>query len=204
MRPAGLETGRKQGFPSGGAVSTNMLGPQGLLPSSAPPLLVTLAGEGLVPPTLPHPRWQNARPHPAWKHLPPESSLCSDLHALPGPRGTSLSTLDLTVHTGCVTPLEIPHAPTPRSVLLLPGPSPLPVCRPLAPGQIPTGLESQAGRGEAAEAGGLCGRAGRGSSDGEGQATITGDENFYMVIMASGFEKNGDTLGEILNSLEMK
>ena len=40
--------------------------------------------------------------------------------------------------------------------------------------------------------------------DGEGQATITGDENFYMVIMASGFEKNGDTLGEILNSLEMK
>ena len=41
-------------------------------------------------------------------------------------------------------------------------------------------------------------------SDGEGQATITGDENFYMVIMASGFEKNGDTLGEILNSLEMK
>lgn len=41
-------------------------------------------------------------------------------------------------------------------------------------------------------------------SDSEGQATITGDENFYMVIMASGFEKNGDTLGEILNSLEMK
>lgn len=103
-------------------------------------------------------------------HLPPESSLCSDLHALPGPRGTSLSTLDLTVHTGCVTPLEIPHAPTPRSVLLLPGPSPLPVCRPLAPGQIPTGLESQAGLGEAAEACGLCGRAGRGSSDDAGQA----------------------------------
>ena len=40
--------------------------------------------------------------------------------------------------------------------------------------------------------------------EGEGQATITGDEDFYILIMASGFEENGDTLGEILNSLEMK
>lgn len=157
-------------------MSTSRLSPQGPLPSSAHPFLVThwpgrawhrlLASSPLAfapPPPLPClPSWTHL------PHLPPESSLCCDLCALAGPWGTSLSTLDLTVHTGRVTPLEIPHAPC--SVLLLPGPSPLPVCRPLAPGQIPTGLESQAGLREAAEACGLCGRAGRGSSGDAGQA----------------------------------
>lgn len=41
-------------------------------------------------------------------------------------------------------------------------------------------------------------------NNGIGQATITGDEDFYMMITASGFVSNADTLGEILDSLEMK
>lgn len=39
---------------------------------------------------------------------------------------------------------------------------------------------------------------------GKSQALITGDEDFYMLIIGMGFDKNADTLGEILESLEMK
>ena len=41
-------------------------------------------------------------------------------------------------------------------------------------------------------------------NNGVSHATITGDEDFYMMIIASGFVRNADTLGEILDSLEMK
>lgn len=41
-------------------------------------------------------------------------------------------------------------------------------------------------------------------NNGISQAMITGDEDFYMLIIASGFVRNAETLGEILNSLEMK
>ena len=41
-------------------------------------------------------------------------------------------------------------------------------------------------------------------NNGISQAMITGDEDFYMMIIASGFVSNGETLGEILDSLEMK
>ena len=34
--------------------------------------------------------------------------------------------------------------------------------------------------------------------------TVTGDEDFYMMITASGFVSNAETLAEILDSLEMK
>ena len=41
-------------------------------------------------------------------------------------------------------------------------------------------------------------------NNGISQAMITGDEDFYMLIIASGFVRNAETLGEILDSLEMK
>lgn len=39
---------------------------------------------------------------------------------------------------------------------------------------------------------------------GDGHATITGDEEFYMLIVGTGIEKNSETLTRILDSLEMK
>ncbi|MBR1438380.1 MAG: hypothetical protein IJ697_00320 [Synergistaceae bacterium] len=41
-------------------------------------------------------------------------------------------------------------------------------------------------------------------NNGISQAMITGDEDFYMLIIGTGFVSNGETLGEILGSLEMK
>ncbi|MBQ7193482.1 MAG: hypothetical protein IJR98_03830 [Synergistaceae bacterium] len=41
-------------------------------------------------------------------------------------------------------------------------------------------------------------------NNGVGQAMIIGDEDFYMFIIATGFVSNAETLGEILESLEMK
>lgn len=41
-------------------------------------------------------------------------------------------------------------------------------------------------------------------NNGISQATIAGDEDFYMLIIGTGFVKNAETLGEILESLEMK
>lgn len=39
---------------------------------------------------------------------------------------------------------------------------------------------------------------------GRSQAVITGDEEFYMLIVGTGIEATGEVLGEILDSLEMK
>lgn len=41
-------------------------------------------------------------------------------------------------------------------------------------------------------------------NNGISQAVIIGDEDFYMFIVGTGFVSNGDVLGEILESLEMK
>ena len=41
-------------------------------------------------------------------------------------------------------------------------------------------------------------------NNGISQATIAGDEDFYMLIIGTGFVNNAETLGEILDSLEMK
>ena len=41
-------------------------------------------------------------------------------------------------------------------------------------------------------------------NNGISHATITGDEDFYMMIIASGFVRNAETLGAILDSLEMR
>ena len=41
-------------------------------------------------------------------------------------------------------------------------------------------------------------------NNGISQAIIAGDEDFYMMIIASGFVSNAETLGEILDSLEMR
>ncbi len=41
-------------------------------------------------------------------------------------------------------------------------------------------------------------------NNGVSHVTVTGDEDFYMVITASGFVSNAETLAEILDSLEMK
>ena len=41
-------------------------------------------------------------------------------------------------------------------------------------------------------------------SGGKGQATIAGDEEFYILMIGTGFEENGETLSGILDSLEMK
>ena len=41
-------------------------------------------------------------------------------------------------------------------------------------------------------------------NNGISQAIVAGDEDFYMMIVASGFVSNAETLGEILASLEMK
>ncbi len=41
-------------------------------------------------------------------------------------------------------------------------------------------------------------------NNGVSHVTVTGDEDFYMVITASGFVRNAETLGEILASLEMR
>lgn len=41
-------------------------------------------------------------------------------------------------------------------------------------------------------------------NNGISQATIAGDEDFYMLIIGTGFVNNAETLGEILSSLEMK
>lgn len=41
-------------------------------------------------------------------------------------------------------------------------------------------------------------------NNGRSQAIVTGDEEFYMVIVGNGIENNGDVLGAILESLEMK
>ena len=43
-----------------------------------------------------------------------------------------------------------------------------------------------------------------GFNNGISHAMITGDDDFYMLIVATGFISNAETLGEILNSLEMK
>ena len=42
------------------------------------------------------------------------------------------------------------------------------------------------------------------TNNGISQAMITGNEDFYMLIIASGFVSNAETLGEILDSLEMR
>ncbi len=39
---------------------------------------------------------------------------------------------------------------------------------------------------------------------GRSQAIVSGDEGFYMIIVGNGIENNGDVLGAILKSLEMK
>ena len=41
-------------------------------------------------------------------------------------------------------------------------------------------------------------------NNGVSQATITGDEDFFMLIIGTGFVNNAETLGRILDSLEMK
>ena len=41
-------------------------------------------------------------------------------------------------------------------------------------------------------------------NNGVSQAMIIGDEDFYMLIIATGFVSNAETLGEILESLEIK
>ena len=41
-------------------------------------------------------------------------------------------------------------------------------------------------------------------NNGISQAMVTGDEEFYMLIVGTGFVSNAETLGEILASLEMK
>ena len=41
-------------------------------------------------------------------------------------------------------------------------------------------------------------------NNGRSQAIVTGDEEFYMIIVGNGIENNGDVLGAILESLEMK
>ena len=41
-------------------------------------------------------------------------------------------------------------------------------------------------------------------NNGRSQAIVTGDEEFYMIIVGNGIENNGEVLGAILNSLEMK
>ena len=41
-------------------------------------------------------------------------------------------------------------------------------------------------------------------NNGISQATIAGDEDFFMLIIGTGFVDNAETLGEILDSLEMK
>ena len=40
--------------------------------------------------------------------------------------------------------------------------------------------------------------------DGKSQAVIDGDEDLYLLIVGSGIEQNGEVLGEILESLEMR
>lgn len=40
-------------------------------------------------------------------------------------------------------------------------------------------------------------------NNGVSQATVIGDEDFYMFIIATGFISNAETLGEILGSLEL-
>lgn len=41
-------------------------------------------------------------------------------------------------------------------------------------------------------------------NNGVSQATIAGDEDFFMLIIGTGFVNNAETLGRILDSLEMK
>ena len=41
-------------------------------------------------------------------------------------------------------------------------------------------------------------------NNGRSQAIVTGDEEFYMIIVGNGIENNGEVLGKILESLEMK
>ena len=41
-------------------------------------------------------------------------------------------------------------------------------------------------------------------NNGISHATITGDEDFYMLIVASGLVSNAETLAEILSSLEIR
>ena len=41
-------------------------------------------------------------------------------------------------------------------------------------------------------------------NNGVSQASITGDDDFFMLIIGTGFINNAETLGEILSSLEMK
>ena len=41
-------------------------------------------------------------------------------------------------------------------------------------------------------------------NNGVSQATITGDADFFMLIIGTGLVNNADTLGRILDSLEMK
>lgn len=41
-------------------------------------------------------------------------------------------------------------------------------------------------------------------NNGRSQAIVTGDEEFYMIIVGNGIENNGEVLGAILESLEMK
>ncbi len=41
-------------------------------------------------------------------------------------------------------------------------------------------------------------------NNGVSQAVINGDEDMYLLIIGTGVERNGEVLGEILGSLEMK
>ena len=41
-------------------------------------------------------------------------------------------------------------------------------------------------------------------NNGRSQAIVTGDEEFYMIIVGNGIENNGEVLEAILESLEMK
>ena len=41
-------------------------------------------------------------------------------------------------------------------------------------------------------------------NNGVSQAVINGDEEMYLLIIGTGVERNGEVLGEILESLEMK
>ena len=41
-------------------------------------------------------------------------------------------------------------------------------------------------------------------NNGVSQAVIDGDEDLYLLIIGTGIERNGEVLGEILESLEMK
>lgn len=41
-------------------------------------------------------------------------------------------------------------------------------------------------------------------NNGISQATIAGDDDFYMLIVGTGFVNNAEALGEILDSLEMR